>query len=78
MINSRGVKIVGHANFPGRVAESASALFGRNLLNFITPMVDKDKGVLNFDWEDETVLGTLVTKDGKVVNERLQLEKKES
>ena len=70
------VKIVGHANVPGRIAESASSLFGRNLLNFITPMVDKEKGGLNFDWEDETVTGALVTKDGKVVNERVPVAKK--
>ena len=70
------VKIVGHANVPGRIAESASSLFGRNLLNFITPMVDKEKSGLNFDWEDETVTGALVTKDGKVVNERVPAAKK--
>ena len=70
------VKIVGHANVPGRIAESASSLFGRNLLNFITPMVDKEKGGLNFDWEDETVTGALVTKDGKVVNERVPAAEK--
>ena len=70
------VKIVGHANVPGRIAESASSLFGRNLLNFITPMIDREKGGLNFDWEDETVTGTLVTKDGKVVNERVPATKK--
>ena len=70
------VKIVGHANVPGRIAESASSLFGRNLLNFITPMVDREKGGLNFDWEDETVTGALVTKDGKVVNERVPAAKK--
>ena len=70
--SSNGVKIVGHTNMPGRVAESASALFGRNLLNFIIPMVDKENGGLKFDWGDETVVGTLVTKDGKVVNERVR------
>ena len=57
---------------PGRIAESASTLFGRNLLNFIIPMVDKENGGLKFDWGDETVVGTLVTKDGKVVNERVR------
>jgi NAD(P) transhydrogenase subunit alpha len=68
--SANGVKIVGHANVPGRVAESASNLFGRNLLNFITPMVDKEKGGLAIKWDDETVTGTLVTKDGEIVNER--------
>jgi H+-translocating NAD(P) transhydrogenase subunit alpha len=70
-----GVKILGHANVPGRVAESASSLYGRNLLNFITPMVDKDSGKFAFDWEDETVTGTLVTKDGNVVNDRVPASK---
>jgi len=68
---ANGVKIVGHANVPARLAVDASALFGRNLLNFISPQVDKEKGGLNIDWEDETVTGTLVTKDGKVVHPRL-------
>ncbi len=72
---ANGVKIVGHANVPGRVAESASSLYGRNLLNFITPMVDKETKSLNMDWEDETVTGTLVTKDGSVVNDRVPATK---
>ena len=75
VVTPNGVKIVGHNNVPGRLAESASSLYGRNLLNFITPMVDKDSKALNMDWEDETVSGTLVTKDGKVVNERVPAAK---
>lgn len=75
VVTQNGVKIVGHDNVPGRLAESASALYGRNLLNFITPMVDKETKALNMDWEDETVAGTLVTKDGKVVNERVPAAK---
>ena len=35
-------------------------------------MVNKENGGLKFDWGDETVVGTLVTKDGKVVNERVR------
>ncbi len=75
VVTANGVKIVGHNNVPGRLAESASSLYGRNLLNFITPMVDKETKALNMDWEDETVSGTLVTKDGKVVNERVPAAK---
>jgi len=66
-----GVKILGHANVPARLAEDASALFARNMLNFLSPHMDKEKGELNIDWEDETVTGTLVTKDGKVVHPRV-------
>ncbi|MAH84642.1 MAG: NAD(P) transhydrogenase subunit alpha [Rhodospirillaceae bacterium TMED8] len=73
--SSNGVKIIGHVNVPSRLAESASALFGRNLFNFIVPMVDKDTGAISIDWQDETVSGTLVTKDGKVINRRLLAKK---
>jgi H+-translocating NAD(P) transhydrogenase subunit alpha len=69
--SSNGVKIVGHANVPARLSRDTSALYGRNLLNFLTPHVDKEKGDLNLDWEDETITGTLVCKDGKVVHPRL-------
>ncbi len=71
VVVKNGVKLVGHTNVPGRLASDASALFARNLLNFLSPHVDKDAKTLNFDWEDETVKGTLLTRDGNVVNPML-------
>lgn len=71
LITSNGVKIIGHANVPARLAVDASALFARNLLNFIKPFVDANSGELELNWEDEVVVGTLVTKDGKIVNDRV-------
>src|SRR5512134_3262471 len=68
VVVEHGVKIVGHLNVPGRLAKDATALFARNVLNFITPHVNKEQKSLAFDWDDETVTGTLVTKDGKIVN----------
>lgn len=76
VVVKHGVKIVGHTNVPGRLATDASMLFSRNILNFITPHVDKEAKTLSFDWEDETVTGTLVTRDGKVVNPMLTSEEK--
>ncbi len=70
-----GVKILGHGNVAGRLAEDASQLFAKNLLNFITPLVDPESKKLAIDWEDEIVLGTLVTRDGKVVHPMLTAEK---
>ena len=67
-----GVKIVGYTNTPGRVPGNASSLFAKNLFNFIAPHVDKETKTLSIDWEDETVTGTLVTRDGKVVHERVK------
>ena len=74
IVTKHGVKIVGHDNVPSRLAECSSALFSRNLLNFLTPFVDKEKEGLNIDWDDEIIQGTLVCKDGKVVHPRLVSE----
>src|SRR3546814_2364364 len=54
VVTKHGVKIVAYANVPGRVAEDASKLFARNLLNFLTPMIDKESKTLKIDTEDET------------------------
>ena len=62
------VSIVGHANVPGRVAVDASALYARNLLNFLSPMIDAESKDLAIDWEDEVNTGACVTRDGKVVH----------
>ncbi|MFT6556526.1 Re/Si-specific NAD(P)(+) transhydrogenase subunit alpha [Sneathiella sp.] len=63
-----GVLIVGHYNVPSRLASDASALFSKNLLNFLQPMINKENGSLAMDWEDEIILGTGLTKDGKIVH----------
>ena len=66
-----GVKIVGYTNMPSRIAADASALFARNLLNFLTPMIDKETKALAINWEDEIIKGTLVARDGKIVHPML-------
>ena len=71
VVEAHGVKIVGPANLAADLATDASALFSRNLLNFITPMVDKETKALKIDTNDEVVKGTLVTQDGKVVHPQL-------
>lgn len=71
IVLENGVKIVGHYNVPSRVAADASALYSKNLLNFLTPLIDEESKTLNIDWEDEIIVGTLLTKDGAIVHERL-------
>jgi NAD(P) transhydrogenase subunit alpha len=66
-----GVRIVGPANLPAELATDSSALFARNLLNFITPMVDKETKALKIDLADEVVKGTLVTQNGQIVHPSL-------
>jgi NAD(P) transhydrogenase subunit alpha len=65
-----GVKIVGHANVPSRIAVDASALYAKNILNFLGLIIDKDK-TLKIDTADEIIKGTLLTRDGAVVHPAL-------
>ncbi len=64
-----GVKIVGHRNVPSRLAADASALFARNLFNFLNAFWDKDTGrpVLDAEIGDAIRL----TRGGAVVSPRL-------
>ena len=71
VVVTHGVKIVGYLNVPSRLAEDASALYAKNLLNFITPLVDAETKAPAIDWADEIVTGTLVTHEGKVVHPAL-------
>jgi NAD(P) transhydrogenase subunit alpha len=71
VVIENGVKLVGHHNVPGRLAGNASALYAKNLLNFITPQIDEESGELAIDWEDEVITGTLLTKDGAIVHPQL-------
>jgi H+-translocating NAD(P) transhydrogenase subunit alpha len=69
---ANGVKIIGYANLPARIGVDASALYSKNLLNFITPLVEKGGGAMKIDTADEIVAGTLVTRDGSVVHPQLK------
>ncbi|MDJ0932442.1 Re/Si-specific NAD(P)(+) transhydrogenase subunit alpha [Breoghania sp.] len=62
------VKIVGHLNVAGRIPASASALYAKNLLTFVTTLVDKETSSLKVNWEDELVSATVLTRDGAVVH----------
>jgi NAD(P) transhydrogenase subunit alpha len=71
IIEKHGVKIVGHRNVPSRLAADTSALFSRNLFNFLSAFWNKETGGPVLPDDDEIVKGIRLTKDGKVVNERL-------
>ena len=64
-VTKHGVVIVGETNLPALVAADASALYARNVLDFLKLIVDKDKG-LHLNMEDDIVAACLVTRDGQV------------
>lgn len=61
-----GVHLIGIANLPGLVAADASALYARNLMNFLNLMLDPESGALKIDREDEIVAGTLLCAGGVI------------
>lgn len=71
VVEKDGVKIVGYANVPSRLAADASALYARNLYNFVELLVDKEEKKLAVDWEDQIVSDTCIIRDGKFVHPAL-------
>ncbi len=61
-----GVSLIGVANIPALVAADSSALYSRNLLNFISLMLDAKTGEFKINREDEIIAGTLVCTAGEV------------
>jgi NAD(P) transhydrogenase subunit alpha len=66
-----GVTIIGASNLARSLAADASALFARNLYNFLSAFWDKDQGKPVLPDDDEIVKAIRLTQGGKVVNERL-------
>ena len=64
----KGVRILGRLNLPGTVPVNASSLYARNLQAFIEPLIDKQTKNLAINWDDELVKGTLIARDGAIVN----------
>ena len=71
VVVKHGVTMVGHGNVPARLAVDASTLFAKNLLNFISPLVDKETKALTFNWDDEILKGSCIARDGAIVHPAL-------
>jgi NAD(P) transhydrogenase subunit alpha len=69
VVEKHGVKIIGYANTPAHLPADASALFSRNLYNFLSAFWDKESGKPVLD--DEIGNAIRLTQDGKVVHDRL-------
>ena len=62
-----GVKIAAPSSLPSHVAADSSALYARNLLNFVNLLLDGKTGELKLDKSDEIIAATLVCTDGAAV-----------
>ena len=66
-----GVTIVGNSYLAASMPSDASKLFGKNVLNFLQLIIDKE-GKLNLNFEDDLVKGTCIVHAGEITNERIQ------
>ncbi|MFO1347567.1 MAG: Re/Si-specific NAD(P)(+) transhydrogenase subunit alpha [Pseudomonadales bacterium] len=64
---ANGVKIIGETNIPSLVAAETSALYARNMVNFLEPMHDKESKSLKLNREDEMVKPTIIVDGGQVI-----------
>ena len=67
IVARNGVKIVGFGNLPARVATDASALYARNVINFLALSLNAKTGEFNVPKDDEIIQATLVCENGQVV-----------
>ena len=71
VVVKHGVKIIGYSNTPAHLAADSSALFARNLYNFLSAFWDKEAGKPVLPDDDEITAAIRLTQGGKVVHERL-------
>jgi NAD(P) transhydrogenase subunit alpha len=64
------VTVVGDSSLAATAPTDASQLYGKNILNFIELITNKEAG-LHLNFEDDLVKGSCITHGGKIVNERV-------
>jgi len=69
-VNYQGVSIIGNSRLPGTMPSDASKLYGKNVLNFLQLIINKE-GILNLNFQDDLVKGTCIVHRGEVTNERV-------
>ena len=67
-VEAHGVTIIGATDFASEIPQDASALYAKNLLNFMAILFDKETKELNIDWEDEIIVNTALTKKGAFIH----------
>jgi NAD(P) transhydrogenase subunit alpha len=71
-VDVNGVRIIGLANLPGRVAKHASQMYSANLRNLLEHFWDKENKTFPLNLEDEIIDGALITKDKAIRSEMLR------
>jgi NAD(P) transhydrogenase subunit alpha len=56
--------VYGPLNVPSELPVHASEMYAKNLLNFLTPMIED--GEFKPDWDDEVIADSTLTRDGEI------------
>lgn len=70
-IQVNGVTVVGDSGLAATMPYDASKMFGKNIINFLKIMIDKD-GAIQLNWEDDLITGTCIAHAGEIRNERVK------
>lgn len=71
-VKVNGVSVVGATNITSGIAQDASFLFAKNLLNFFMVLLDSETNELKINWDDEIIVGTALTKDREIIHKEFQ------
>ena len=71
-VDVNGVRIVGLANMPGRVAVDASQVYSSNMINLLEHFWDKEAKSFKLNRDDEIIQSALLTHDGQIVHDRFK------
>jgi NAD(P) transhydrogenase subunit alpha len=72
-IHVNGVTIIGDSNLASSMPQDASKMFGKNMLNFLKIMIDKD-GQIALNFEDDLITGTCIAHEGNIRSERVKAQ----
>ncbi|MCX6350446.1 MAG: Re/Si-specific NAD(P)(+) transhydrogenase subunit alpha [Bacteroidetes bacterium] len=72
-INHNGVTVIGESNLPSTMPMDASKMFGKNIINLMKIIVDKE-GVMNINLEDDILKETVITHQGQISNTRVKAQ----
>ena len=71
-VEVNGVRIIGFANLPGRVAANASEMYSNNLSAFVEHFWDKGSQAFHLDLTNDILKGCVITHAGEICNETIQ------
>jgi NAD(P) transhydrogenase subunit alpha len=66
IVTRHGVRIIGYADLPSRLAAQSSQLYGTNLRHLLTELTPEKNGEINVNMDDEVIRGTTVIKAGEI------------